>query len=134
MSDSKVLAIDYGQRHVGVAVSQGNLAEPLVVLTNNAKIFDQLTRLCLQHSIDQIIVGLSEGLSAIRTQEFTKQLKEKIDLPIEFVDETLTTVTVQTKLAARRKPWSQRSRDDHYAAAEMLQEWLDERAVMIYSK
>ena len=38
----KVLAIDFGTKRIGVAISEGTLAEPLVVLENDQNIFHQL--------------------------------------------------------------------------------------------
>lgn len=122
----RVLAIDYGSKRVGVAISRGSLAEPLTILTLDSLIFIKLQKICDSEKIDLILVGLSENKMAQETKKFAAELKKELNTPLEFVDETLSSKTVHGKLATSHMRKSKRQQPiDHFAAAEFLQEWLD---------
>lgn len=126
MKIPKILAIDYGTVRVGIAISMHTLADPLVILPNNEHLFNTIILLCTEHDIDIILIGISENIMALKTKEFAHELSKQTALPIEFVDETLSSHSVHAKLKTAKK--SKRSGDiDHYAAAEFLQIWLDEQ-------
>jgi putative Holliday junction resolvase len=123
----KVLALDFGTQRIGVAISYGSLAEPLTVLANTPQVMTQIIRLLDEHKVTQIVVGLSENQMAELTQKFVEELKKRTSLPIEFMDETLSSATVQEKLyAAGKRDLRQKGPIDHFAAAEVLQSYLDE--------
>ena len=120
----RILAIDFGTVRIGIAVSRGTLAEPLLILPNNEQTFAQLKKLFIEEEIEEIVVGISENKMAELTEAFAVELKKITDLPVHFVDETLSSHTVHQKLRTAKK--SKREGDiDHYAAAEFLQEYLD---------
>ena len=125
MQIPKVLAIDYGTVRVGIAVSAGELADPVVVLPNTPQLYAQIVELATSLQAELLLVGLSENKMAEYTQEFAQKLKEHTNLPLLFADETLSSYIVHKKLLHAKK--SKRSGAiDHYAAAEFLQAWLDE--------
>lgn len=126
----KVLALDFGTERIGVAISYGTLAEPLVILRNDESILTELKSLIEEHRITQLVVGISESKTAERTIAFVAQLKEAFTIPIDLADETLSTQVVRKKLLETGRPLSevQKTRVDHLAAAELLQDWLDEQA------
>jgi putative holliday junction resolvase len=122
----KVLGIDYGTQRVGVAISQGTLAEPLEILANSDGLIPKLLKLLQEHQVTQIVVGLSENEMAVKTQAFVDLLRQQTDLPIELNDETLTSATVHERLAEMSgKKQTPKGPIDHYAAAVILQDWLD---------
>jgi putative transcription antitermination factor YqgF len=123
------LAIDFGTKRIGLARSFGTLAEPWHVL--NQSDFATTTLLCQhiqkliqQENIQQIVVGISENESERLTREFILELEKHITVPVFTFDETLTSQTAEAKLRQtsnrRRRPTI-----DHFAAAEILQEWID---------
>lgn len=120
-----MLAIDYGTERIGLAVSYATLADPLTIIANDEKAVAYICKVIDDYRVSHIIVGLSENQMAVATQRFAQSLRRYTSVPIELFDETLSTKTVRSKLAAARK--SQRQRVDHLAAAEFLQEWLDTR-------
>ena len=125
MEIPKVLAIDYGTVRVGLAISMYSLADPLKIIANDENLFKNIVEICDEIDADQILVGMSENEMAKKIESFVLELKKHTDLPITFMDETLSSHTVHQKLKTAKK--SKRSADiDHYAAAEFLQEWLDE--------
>lgn len=123
----KILAIDYGLKRVGVAVTRGTLAEPLVVIENDAALFDRLTAVIRDEKIEQIVVGISEGEMADLTREFAQDLEEAVgEIPIDFADETLSSKEVEERLRQKGIKHSTRTGPiDHFAAALILEEWLE---------
>lgn len=125
MEIPKVLAIDFGTVRVGLAISMYSLADPLKIIANDDNLFKNIVEICDEIAADRILVGMSENEMAKKIESFVLELKKHTDLPITFMDETLSSHTVHKKLKTAKK--SKRSADiDHYAAAEFLQEWLDE--------
>ncbi len=136
---SVVLAIDYGTKRIGVAISQGSLAEPLCILEqeNEGLSTDQaldeaisnLAALCATHNVTQLVIGLSENKMADLTKKFAEKLQQKVDLPIDFIDETLSSYEMHLKLRQTKRKKKQ-GPIDHFVAAQLLQEWLDEKGVL----
>lgn len=119
-----ILAIDYGKSHLGLAVGSldTKFAEPLKIPLSPQDI-QKVHHIFIQEKIDLIIIGSSEGISARNSFQFANQLK-KGGLPIEMVDETLTTQDARKKtlhLSSKK-----RSQIEHSAAAAIiLQNWFD---------
>ena len=63
---------------------------------------------------------------AQKTRAFSEQLAEYVTQPIIFMDETLSSKSVHEKLLVAKKS-KRRGPIDHYAAAEFLQNWIDEQ-------
>jgi putative transcription antitermination factor YqgF len=120
------LAIDYGTKRVGLAISRASLADPLMTIANDEQLFPNLVRVCEQEGVSQVVVGLSENTMAELTLEFVDQLKSHINIPIQTTDETLSSQVVEAKLRTTRRGRRQQV-IDHFAAAEFLQAWLDEQ-------
>ena len=126
-----VLAIDYGTVRIGLAVSRYTLADPLEIIPNNENKFEKIRQVCLENEVAKIIVGMSENEMAEKTKEFVTELQEEIfkswerQPTIEFFDETLSSKSVHQKLQSAKKS-KRSSHIDHLAAAEFLQDWLDQ--------
>jgi len=128
-----ILAIDFGTKRVGVAISRGTLAEPLQIIPHDDQLFAELLKIIECELVSEIIVGLSENHMADLTREFVDELRKHSQIPISFVDETLSSHTVHQKTLQGGMPQSQRRQPvDHLAAAEFLQEHLDSQK-MVYS-
>jgi putative transcription antitermination factor YqgF len=121
-----ILAIDYGTVRIGLAISRGSLAEPLAIISSDEKALPHIQKVISIEQVEQIIVGISENEMAEKIKGFVEELKKTIDLPIELVDETLSSHTVHQKVLESGMKQSQRQQPiDHLAAAEFLQEYLD---------
>lgn len=137
------LGVDVGTVRVGVARSDphGILATPLVTLARdpegNRDISD-LVELVVEHEAAGVVVGLPrtlqgrEGPSAVMAREYAGLLTAALDAagrtrPVELVDERLTTVSAERKLARSgvRGSRAKRAVIDQAAAVELLQHWLD---------
>ncbi len=127
MSQEKVvLAVDYGTKRLGLAVTHSSLALPLEVIEyqDPQEAIDRIAKICLEHKVSIIVLGLSENVMAEKTRNFGRILENNIDLPIDYVDETLSSSEVRKRFKHRKKHVGSRP-IDHYAAALILQEWLD---------
>jgi putative holliday junction resolvase len=121
----KTLGIDFGTKRVGLAISHGFLAEPYKTIENNLQLFENIKQICLDEGIEKLVVGISENIMAQKTKKFAKKLEKELSMPVEFVDETLSSQEAMQKLKLTKRTKSI-TEIDHYAAAHFLQGWLDE--------
>lgn len=130
------LCIDYGERRIGLAVSdrEGLFAHGLPTLDRRecADLVEEIAQLIEQHNAAQIVFGLpknmdgSLGPAAERVQAFAEELRQRTGLPVEFIDERLTTArahTLMKQAGLKRKQRAQKA--DAAAAQMMLQSYLD---------
>jgi putative transcription antitermination factor YqgF len=125
----KTLAIDYGLARIGLAVSHGSLAEPLKVVPNTGffEVLSELQEVIKEENIRQLIVGISARDMAEQTKLFVAELRQHLTLPIFLADEAYSTKAAAAKLyASPAAPHRKKGPVDHYAAAEFLQDWLEE--------
>ncbi|HEX4139497.1 MAG TPA: Holliday junction resolvase RuvX [Candidatus Methylacidiphilales bacterium] len=138
----RVLAIDYGAVRIGLALSDptGTLARPLPFLPAKAdtKLAKEILALAARENVARILLGLprhmsgESGEAALKVQAFAKTLGAATSLPLELVDERLTTVQASRQLQeSGRKAREQRGRIDSEAAAVLLQGWLDARSALL---
>ncbi len=132
----RYLGLDIGDRWIGIALSDpsAKLASPFNILkrSDDTADIEAIARIIKQHDAGMVVVGLprmlngSLGIQAQKVEDFTQQLRDKIDIPVEFRDERLTTVSARRLMRATGTKKSRRKRDDAIAAALMLQAFLDE--------
>ncbi len=127
----KTLGIDFGTKRIGLAVTYASLVEPLEVISYQeiGQALNRIVEICEEHHVEQIVIGISEGEMADKTEVFIGSLREKLTLPIFTTDETLSSQEVLSKLASQGKQHSgpKSGPIDHYAAAIILDEWLSTR-------
>lgn len=134
----RFLAIDFGERRIGVAVSDasGTLPTPLTTLERRGdkSVIRLLLEIIQEEEIEALVVGDPRRLdgtvgdAARRAQRFAEKLAAAADLPCEMVDEALTSVAARERLHAagvntRRHP----ERIDAVAAQIILEEALARR-------
>ena len=134
----RYLALDVGNRRIGVAVSDelGLTAQPVLTLERHSSRREDLrslARLCRRFGVAGIVVGnpvhLSGELSpqAAKTQAFAAELGELTQLPIHLWDERLTSREAHEILFAAGRPRQEHRRViDQVAATLILQSFLDE--------
>jgi len=89
------LAIDYGTKRIGLAISTSGIISTISPIANNKESFSVLIKICQNHQIDKVFVGISEGDFAKQTQDFVAQLKDVLKLPIEEIEEAVSTIEAQ---------------------------------------
>ncbi len=135
---TRSLGLDIGDKRIGVALSDsdGILASPLTIVerSDERQALEAIINIINQHQVKQIVVGLprsmngSTGKQAEKVQAFVQRLSSLTEVPIEFRDERLTTVSARRLMqAASTKKTRRKVRDDAIAAALILQGYLDER-------
>lgn len=132
----RVLGIDPGTRRVGLALSDptGTIAQPLGTMEAEPRetLAERLTEVAKQHEARRIVVGLprrldgSHGPEAKASRELSAELRKASGLPIELVDERLTTALAERSMIStgvRRA--RRRATIDQVAATLLLQSHLD---------
>jgi putative Holliday junction resolvase len=122
----RILAADYGHKKIGLALSDSLrlTAQPLTTLlrTNRGKDLDRLRDICRKNAVRLIIVGHplhltgEAGDMAEEAARFAKRLNKNLGLPVELVDERLTTWEARSSRSSRPL--------DEVAAAILLREYL----------
>jgi putative Holliday junction resolvase len=126
----RILAVDFGERRVGLATSDasGRLATPRRTLhrRTDAALLEELARFCEEEEIQMALFGVPrspegrESPFAARIRSFAAKFGERTGLPVRFHEETLT-----SDEAARRLPAGTRGDDlDRTAAAVLLEDYL----------
>lgn len=134
----RVAAVDVGTVRIGWAVGDelGWMAHPRapVPARDQRRAVELLARLLTDERVTRVLVGLPrhldgrEGLAARRARRFADALERASGLPVELVDEWLSTREATLRLReAGRDARQQRERVDGAAAAVVLQAWLDAR-------
>ncbi|KKS84469.1 MAG: hypothetical protein UV59_C0019G0044 [Candidatus Gottesmanbacteria bacterium GW2011_GWA1_43_11] len=119
------LAIDFGEKHVGLATSSDTLATPLIHVFQNEAL-SRILALCQKLQIDEILIGLPEGRLAPKIIEFKTQLIHRTHIPVILWDETLTSAAARKTLQTSHKAQKQKSVQEHaLSAALLLQDYLD---------
>ena len=121
----KILGIDYGEAKIGLATSEGEIAEPLgMIEIRNWGL--GIGNICRKEKVEKIVVGISEGKMAEKTREFGERLREITGLLVEFWEETLTSKEAVKKMIEAGKARRRRKMDEHaVAACLILQDYLD---------
>lgn len=139
MVEYPILAIDYGEKHFGLAYSDTNglLASPLEVLTKGRKtsteeIINQILEIAKEYRIKTILLGSpqvfikSHEKTERKISKFEKILQEKTELPILKYDESFSTTRAQNMLTSTGQNTKRtRKKIDKVAAAVFLQEFLN---------
>ena len=135
----RALGLDVGDRRIGVALSDpiGITAQPLTVLERqgSAKDVDAVCALAQEHGVGVIVVGLpltlrgERGPQAQKVVSFADALRRRMAMPVQLMDERLTTVQGERALldgGVRRQLRKQVI--DRVAAQLILQSFLDVQA------
>ena len=147
----RILALDVGERRIGVAAadSETRVALPVGVVerTDPAADADAIARLIEEQKAEALVLGLpislngSLGPQALLVRAFGDQLAARLGVPVEYWDERLSTIEAQHRLTPPAKHAGQRKRHrltksrqappgrlDAMAATIILQSYLDRRA------
>ncbi len=135
----RILALDYGARTIGAAVSDssGKLALPLETIRRKEenKLRRSLARireLCEEYGAEMIVIGLplnmdeTEGERALLTRAFGEMVVRRTGLPVVYEDERLTSWEADSLLAEGGVARKDRKKtEDQIAAALILRSYLE---------
>lgn len=152
----RILAVDWGERRIGVAVSDptGLIATGLetLVVRGEKDAVEQLESLIAAEDVRRVVVGLplllsgEEGEAARAARAFARRLREQTGLPVDTYDERLTSALSERRLrevrdggrgggsrsrnprSTRRTPKGEVDRGAAVALLESYLQWLRARA------
>ena len=134
---SRALGVDYGQRRVGLALSDRErlIAQTYATLPNRGALGAVVEALCQvikREEVGQVVVGWplrlngKEGLQTRKVAQLIEALSARTDVPIARWDERLSTVSAERALIEGGVGRDARKRKvDQVAACFILQGWLD---------
>ena len=136
----RFLAIDFGEKRVGLALSDPTkiIAKPFksISYTNQDDLLNKISLIIEQKKVEKIILGLPIGLKGQQTAqtnrvlEFYNLIKDKIDIKIVMEDERLSSVSAKKSLVLQNiKTGHNKALIDETAAAIFLQLYLDKNNI-----
>lgn len=137
------LGLDIGKKRIGVAGCDGTglIATPLTTITRVGFTDDveQLQQLIAERQVTILVIGLPYSLAgewgkqAQRTEKYAERLASVLKLPIEYMDERLTSIEAETQLKSKKgfSPRRDKAQIDAHAAAIILQQWLDHKRLTL---
>jgi putative Holliday junction resolvase len=124
----RYLGIDFGEKHIGVAISDegGVMAFPHATFDNNAQLFARLEEAIKEKGVSEIIIGESKNYAGKenpvmeKAHVFAKQLAEKTGLSVHFEPEFMTSMEARHIQGGGDKTHAS-------AAALILKSYLDRK-------
>ena len=138
----RLMGLDYGNVHVGVALSDelGMTAYPLEVIKRKdsnklRKTFARIEEIAREYKVDKIIIGLplnmddSESEISKTVIDFSENIKRRTGLPVELWDERLSTLEATDILKeAGIKVQDRKTYIDKIAASFILRRYIEDNA------
>lgn len=132
----RTLGIDYGAARVGLALSDelGVLASPYTTLAYSKTIFEEIAEIVRRENVGAVVIGMpydangAETESTRRTKNFTEKLRKVLDCPVAEHDEAFSSRRAMERMVeagVRKSKRRQKENTDNWAAAIVLQEFLD---------
>jgi putative holliday junction resolvase len=137
----RILAIDYGSRRMGLAVTDplGITAQGIETLErkNNRADFGRLERTIREYGVKEIVLGNplrmsgQEGTQSKKVAEFAEELRKRFQLPVHLWDERLTSAEANRLLRENEVSTKRRVQAvDRMAAVLILQSFMQSRNVI----
>lgn len=137
----KILGLDIGEKRIGVAMADGKIASAYAVIKIDdlAKAILEVSRIVRQENIEKIIIGIPKNLpageagqdtlQADKIHKFALELAKVINLPIEYIDETLTSKEAERILSSSGlEPTSEKYKQevDKISAKLILEQYINQ--------
>jgi putative Holliday junction resolvase len=134
ISLTKVLAIDVGEKRVGLASSDelGMIAAPYGFMAREGSI-QKVADIIVLENVGQIVVGMpympsgTLGTQAADVQEFIAELKEQTSVAMDFENEVLSSVEATSRLKSMKRKIKDKGEVDAMAATIILESYLNRR-------
>jgi putative Holliday junction resolvase len=134
----RILSIDYGQKRIGLAVSDplGFTAQGIETIPNQNKkqVLSTLLKICKDFEVSEVVVGLpvnmngSHGPKAVEIINLIPVLEKELNLPVKTWDERLTSRQAdRSMIAGGLSRERQKLNSDRVAATLILQGFLESR-------
>ena len=141
MKNNRVLAVDYGSKRIGLALSDElrMLATPIGILDTTNRSHKDVCELAVKKGAGTVILGLPTTLSGTDSdwtasvRKFGEQLVKilvPLDIAFQFYDERFTSIIAEHNIRDQelsKTKHKEKYRRDEEAARILLQEWLDKK-------
>ncbi len=141
VASKAVLALDVGEKRIGVAVAalSVGLPRPLPTLprAEESVLLPKLAAIIEEEGVSHLVVGWPRGLSGQSTQQtksveqFAEMIKAHFRLPLYLQDEALSSQRAEQELNRRSRPYK-RQDIDALAAGYILDDWLMEHTELMH--
>jgi putative Holliday junction resolvase len=132
----RVLAIDYGEKRIGLALSDPLrlFAKPLKVIPNNGfeSVIGEIAGVIREYSVGLALVGMPYAIEGgdtpktLETKKFLRRAIDRLDIPVRAWDERYTTDEAVKELIKMDYGWKERRGiQDAMAAAMILKSYLE---------
>lgn len=133
----RILAIDYGRKRTGIAVT-----DPLKIIANGlttvrtCDLMAFIKSYMQNEEVERIIVGLPKQMSGEKSENmkyiepFVKNLRKEVDIPIEYVDERFTSVLAHKAMldgGLKKKDRQNKALVDEISATIILQTYMENK-------
>ncbi|MCP4415842.1 MAG: Holliday junction resolvase RuvX [Chloroflexi bacterium] len=132
----RIMALDLGSKRIGVAISDPTrtIAKSYGVIKrkSRAEDFARYQHILAEQKVTMLLIGLpttadgDDSATAVWIRDYMAEFSQQCDIPVEFWDESFTTVQAEASLRQRGKRGKKaRAQVDAVAAAFILQNYLD---------
>ncbi len=136
----RILAVDYGRRRVGIAVSDslGITAQslPALLVKSMRDSIDQIQRLTKEYDLEEIVIGLpldmhgKHGKMAEEVKRFGVSVNEATGLDVRYFDERFTSVQAESAMHMMgEKTGKKKAKIDSLSAVFLLQSYLEFKTI-----
>ena len=134
----RILALDVGDKRIGVAISDELeiAAHSLTTIqrSDQSRVFTSIKEIIEEYNVEEIVVGMpvmmngTMGIQGEKVSRFVEELKNEITVPVRFMDERLSTRFVEKVLIDADVSRKKRGKViDKLAAVVILQDYLSLR-------
>ncbi|MGH9747411.1 MAG: Holliday junction resolvase RuvX [Candidatus Acidiferrales bacterium] len=144
-SAGRILAVDYGRKRIGLALSDelGLTAQPLLTIerANRRADMRQLREICERHRVTRILVGHPVHITgaasemAAEATQFAVRIAKELGIETELIDERLTSWEAKQTMAETKSPKRRKGEAiDAVAAAVLLRDYLEHQSEKMRTK
>lgn len=133
MTSKQYLALDVGEKRIGVALGDDTvkIAVAYDTIDVDGTEYDRIKSLLASESVNVLVVGYPRNQSGEPTKQtaYVESFVEKLDtggVPVEFQDESVTSVQAESILRRQKQPYT-RGDIDALAASLILQDYMEQR-------
>ena len=135
MKEARTLAIDFGEKRIGLAVTDplNIFAYPLLTLANDSKFWQNILEIISEYSVIRIVLGYplkengEESTSSKMVMLFKEELEKRLAIHVELVDERYSSEIARQRIinsVSSKKKRRDKSLLDKNAAAVILEDYL----------
>lgn len=133
MTAHAVMALDVGEKRIGVALADDSIriAVPFDTIDVDGNEMERIASLIVDERVSKIVIGYPRNQSGEPTAqtEYVERFADTVrafGVPIEYQDESLTSVQAEARLSAQKRPY-EKGDIDKVAASIFLQDYLERR-------